>query len=83
MLSCSRCVRLFETSWAVGHQAPLSKNTGVGCHALLQGIFPTQGSNSCLLHLLHWQMGSLPLRHLRSHTGKLWISVNNNVLAHH
>ena len=25
------------------------KNTGVGCHALLQGIFPTQGSN---LHLL-------------------------------
>ena len=21
------------------------KNTGVGCHALLQGIFPTQGSN--------------------------------------
>ena len=28
----------------------LLKNTGVGCHALLQGIFPTQGSN---LHLLH------------------------------
>ena len=25
------------------------KNTGVGCHALLQGIFPTQGSNPCLL----------------------------------
>ena len=24
------------------------KNTGVGCHALLQGIFPTQGSNPCL-----------------------------------
>ena len=24
-------------------------------HALLQGIFPTQGSNLCLLHLLHWQ----------------------------
>ena len=22
-----------------------SKNTGVDCHALLQGIFPTQGSN--------------------------------------
>ena len=21
------------------------KNTGVGCHFLLQGIFPTQGSN--------------------------------------
>ena len=25
------------------------KNTGVGCHALLQGIFLTQGSNPCLL----------------------------------
>ena len=29
------------------------KNTGVGC--LLQGIFPTQGSNSHLLCLQHWQ----------------------------
>ena len=27
-----------------------SKNTAVGNHALLQGIFPTQGSNSCLMH---------------------------------
>ena len=26
------------------------KNTGVGCHALLQGIFLIQGSNPCLLH---------------------------------
>ena len=31
------------------------------CHALLQGIFPTQGSNQCLLCLLHWQSVSLPL----------------------
>ena len=30
------------------------KNTGVGCHALLQGIFPTQGSNQHLLCLLYW-----------------------------
>ena len=37
------------------------KNTGVGCHALLQGIFPTQGLNLHLLLLLHWQAGSLPL----------------------
>ena len=29
------------------------KNTGVGCHFLLQGIFPTQGSNLDLWHLLH------------------------------
>ena len=27
----------------------LGKNTGEGCHALLQGIFPTQGSNLCLM----------------------------------
>ena len=32
------------------------KNTGLGCHFLLQGIFPTQGSNP---HLLHWQADSL------------------------
>ena len=31
----------------------LGKNIGVGCHALLQEIFPTQGSNPQLLHLLH------------------------------
>ena len=37
------------------------KNTGVSCHILLQGIFPTQGSNTHLLCLLHWQVGSLPL----------------------
>ena len=36
------------------------KNTGVGCRFLLQGIFPTQGLNQCLLHLLHEKAGSLP-----------------------
>ena len=34
------------------------KNTGVGWHALLQGVFPTQGLNPLLLHL---QVGTLPL----------------------
>ena len=43
------------------HRHYPSKNTGVGFHALLQGIFPTQGLNLCLLCLLHWQAGSLPL----------------------
>ena len=38
-----------------------SKNTGVVCHFLLQGIFLTQESNLSLLHLLHWQADSLPL----------------------
>ena len=32
------------------HGASPGKNTGVGCHALLQGIFPTQGSNPGLPH---------------------------------
>ena len=32
------------------------KSTGVGCHFLLQGIFPTL----CLFCLLRWQAGSLP-----------------------
>ena len=41
-------------------QASPGKNTKVGCHALLQGIFPTQGWNLLLLHLLHWQVNSLP-----------------------
>ena len=36
-----------------------AKNTGVGCHALIQRIFPAgKGLN---LRLLHWQAGSLPL----------------------
>ena len=37
------------------------KNTGAGCHALLQGIFLAQGLNSRLLCLLPWQVGSLPV----------------------
>ena len=37
------------------------KNTGVGSHFLLQGIFLTQGLNLRLLCLLYWQAGSLPL----------------------
>ena len=67
--ACS--VRLFATH---GPQYPRllcpwdhpGKNTGAGCHFLLQGIFQTQESNPCLLHLLHWQADSLPLRHLGS-----------------
>ena len=43
-----------------GSCSPPSNNTGVGSLSLLQGIFPTQGLNLCLLH---WQAGSLPLSH--------------------
>ena len=42
------------------------KDTGVGCHFLLQGIFLTQRLNPCLLG--HWQVSSLPLAPL----GKLF-----------
>ena len=35
----------------------LDKNTGVDCHFLLQRIFLTQGSNTCLMRLLHWPPG--------------------------
>ena len=40
------------------HGIFLGKNIGVGCHFLLQGIFPTQGSN---VHLLHGQADSYTL----------------------
>ena len=54
-------VRLFATPWTVEPgriflaSLPLAwdfpgKNTGVGCHFHLQGIFPIQGSNPGLLH---------------------------------
>ena len=49
------------------HEPPLSldfpgKNTGVGCHLLLRGIFLTQGSNLGLLHCRQ-------LLYLHSHQG--------------
>ena len=60
MLSHFGCDWLFVTLWTVAHQflCPWDsegKNTGVGCRALLQGIFPTQGSNLYLLQLLHYR----------------------------
>ena len=58
-------VWLFATLWTIACQTPLwdslGKNTGVGCHSFLQGIFLTQGLTPRLLCLLHWQAGSLPL----------------------
>ena len=48
-------VWLFATPWTVAHKASCpwdfpGKNTGVSCHALLHGIFSTQGLNPGLLH---------------------------------
>ena len=67
----------FVTPRAGAHQAPLSvgflrQNFGVGCQFLLQGIFPTQGSNSSLLH---WQVDSLPLSHWASLLGAITIPI--------
>ena len=50
----------FVAPWTAARQNPRAspgKNAGVGCHALLQGVFPSQGLNPRLLHL---QAGSLP-----------------------
>ena len=48
-------VQLFATPWTVAYQASCpwdfpGKSTRVGCHFLLQRIFPTQGLNPGLLH---------------------------------
>ena len=56
-----------------------SKNTGVGCHFLLQGIFWTQGSNPCLLCLLHWQVDFLQLHHLGSHCLHIYLEITLNL----
>ena len=66
------CVQLFVTPWSTRHLCPWDfsgRNIGVGCYFLLQGIFLTQGSNSCLLHFLycrwilyHWAIQEIPLR---------------------
>ena len=70
ILKCCVCVlshvQLFAAPWTVACLlfCPwnyLDKNTGEGCHSLLQGIFLTQGLNLHLLCLLHWQVDSLQL----------------------
>ena len=57
------------TPWTVALQVPLSMGfsgqehrSGLSCPPL-QGIFLTQGSNTCLSCLLHWQAGCLQLSH--------------------
>ena len=57
------------TPWTVACQAPRpwdfpAKNTAVGYHFILQGIFLTQGLHPHLLCLLHWQADSSSLHHL-------------------
>ena len=54
MLSPLSCVQLCANLWTGVHQASPGKNIGVGFHFLLQGIFPTQGSNWLLCLLIGW-----------------------------
>ena len=58
MFTCQLCLTLCDpmdcslTGSSVHGDSP-GKNIGVGCLTLLQGVFPTQGSNPHLLWLLH------------------------------
>ena len=66
-------VQLFETPWTIC-SLPVSSAHGIfqarilawGCHFLLWGNIPTQGLNPYLVHVLHWQVDSLPLHLLGS-----------------
>ena len=65
------CRQLSMTSWTVACQAPLSLGLSRQEHwsgppFASTGDLSTEGLNSHLLHLLHWQADSLPLRHLGS-----------------
>ena len=55
------------------------KNTGVGCHFILQGIFHTKGSNP---PLLYWQADSLPPSHQESPTQFKFIPKVSSWLSH-
>ena len=73
----ARSCQLFATPWTVIARLPCSwdfpgKNTGVSCHFLLQGIFPTQGSNPHFLYriLYCWATGEAPTF---SRLGKRWL----------
>ena len=57
------------------------KNTGVGCHFLLQGVFPMQGSNLRLLCLLHRQVDSLPLLPLGSRNKTIKSKITDNIIS--
>ena len=83
MLSCFSHVWIHCDS--MGYSLPGSsvhgdspgKNTGVGSHALLQGIFATQGSNLSFMSP-HWQAGSLPLVSPgKSLCGVYYIAIDN------
>ena len=71
MIYLLSCVQLFGNPWTVAHQTHLSMGFSrqeyvVGCHSLLQGIFPTQGLN---LGPPHCRQILYELSHQRSFPG--------------
>jgi len=48
------------------HEISQGRILGVGCYFILSGIFPTQGLNLHIWHLLHWRADSLLLHHVVS-----------------
>ena len=73
-------VQLFVTPWTIPARLLLlwdfpGKITGVGCHFLLQGIFPTQGSNPGLLHCRK-------TLYCLSHKGSSYTVIKFNLNAH-
>ena len=80
VLQLLSCVQLFATPWLqpVRLHRPWNspgKNTGGGCHFLLQGIFPTQGLN---LGLLHYRQ----ILYCLSHQGSQVVLEGTNKILH-
>ena len=71
VLDCFSHVQLFAILWTTAQQAPLSMGFSrqeywIGLPFPPPGDPPDSGLNPHLLHLLHWQLDSLPLEHLGS-----------------
>ena len=78
------CLTLCEHGLYVAHQAPClrdsqGKNTAGGCHFLLQGIFPTQGSNP---DFQHWRQILYPLRYPRKPKSESCLTVSDSLWPH-
>ena len=72
----TQCVPFSTTAWTAALHArypwDLPGKKPEWCHFPLQGVFLTQGLNP---HLLHWQVDSLPLRHLGSPIGRVKLAL--------
>ena len=85
LMDCEKKVKVLVTQLCPALWDPIvclwnspGRNTGVGCHSLLQGVFPTQGLS---MRLLHWQTGSL--HHLGSPKGCLKGARPSKWVRHH